>query len=125
MNIVLGLDSTVSLLENIQLFLIIFILIIYAMGASKKIVFATLYLMATLHIVFIVSYARAYGLKLAIKPLLDIFVQTSTKKASAMIDVAQIIIVIAVVDYIISAFRGRKESQVTNITPTSNQELYQ
>ncbi len=125
MNIVLGLNSTVSLLENIQLFLIIFILIIYAMGAPKKIVFASLYLMATLHIAFIISYAKAYSLELAIKPFLDIFIQTNTKRASAMIDIAQLIIAITVVDYTLSAIRGRKGSQVTNITPTSNQELYQ
>ena len=125
MNIVLGLNPTVSLLENIQLFLIVFALIVYGMGAPKKIVFATLYLMAILHIAFIISYAKAYGLKLAIRPFLDIFIQTNTERASAMIDAAQIIIMIAIIDYVLSALRRRKESQVTNITPTSNQELYQ
>ncbi len=125
MNIVLGLDSTVSLLENIQLFLIVFVLIIYGMGAPKKIVLAALYLMAILHIVFIISYAKAYGLKLVIRPFLDIFIQTSTERASAMIDAAQIIITIIIIDYVLSILRRRKESQVTNITPTSNQELYQ
>jgi len=125
LNNVWGLEPTISLIENIQLFLIIFTLIIYAMGAPKKIIIAALYAMAALHIVFVISYAHSYNLELRIKPLLDILIQPGSSKGSAIIDLAQIIIILTILDSLLSLLRRRKESQVTNITPKSNQELYQ
>lgn len=125
MNIVLGFDPTVSLLENIQLFLIIIRAHNIRYGCPKKIVFASLYLMTILHIVFVSLYARAYNLELAIRPFLDIFIQPSKQRASAMIDVAQIIIAMAIADYMLSMVRRRKGRQATNVTPASSQELYQ
>ena len=124
MNIVLGLDPTVSLIEDVQLFLLIFLLVLYSMGVSKKIIEILLALMAILHLVFIALYANAYNLAVKIYPFLDILLQASPPRASAVIDIAQVVIVILSIDYILSRLRG-KESQVTNITPTSTQEHYQ
>ncbi|BEP18063.1 hypothetical protein PYJP_14150 [Pyrofollis japonicus] len=122
MNITVGLDPTLTLIESIELFLLIFALVLYAFNAPKTVVKATLVIMAALHILYVIRYAKTYELEIHVKPFIDVFYSKSRETVSALIDVSQLVILLLLIDYVITIYNKRKNTMITDITPTSLEE---
>lgn len=122
MNITVGLDPVLTFIESIELFLLIFALVLYAFNAPKTIIKATLVTMAALHILYVIRYAKTYELEIHVKPFIDVFYSKNRETASALIDVSQLVILILLIDHAIATYNKRKNTMITDITPTSLEE---
>ncbi|WP_168371216.1 hypothetical protein [Pyrodictium occultum] len=98
-----------------ELFNIVLVLILVALGIAPSLRRLLLTIIALLHVAYVKAYISTYGLQLALKPGLDVFVDRRGH-ASAMLDLAQLSAAGLLVDLLYERYL-RARRRTININP--------
>ena len=108
-------SDTISFIQGAALLAIVSTLILSSLDVLQGLRRVLVLSIAVFHLIYIKVYAATYDLQIAVKPLLDVFID-GDGRVSAMLDLTQIAVASILIDYVYTRYIHSK-SKERNINP--------